>query len=73
MYKKADSNKTNRYASELTSLSGKVILITGAGGMLGSAFKIMLDHYAPKNNVIALARHQLDVADRDSVLAVSAK
>ncbi len=73
MYKKAGSNKTNRNASELASLSGKVILITGAGGMLGSAFKIMLDHYAPKNNVIALARYQLDVADRDSVIAVSAK
>jgi dTDP-4-dehydrorhamnose reductase len=58
-------------ANELSGLSGKTILITGAGGMLGRAF---MDSLANIGGVSVMGRDhaQLDVTERPSVLELSA-
>jgi len=53
---------------ELKELTNKNILITGAGGMLGSAFKDVLKHYVPNCNTIALTHQELDITNCKSVL-----
>ena len=57
-------------ADELTGLSGKTILITGAGGMLGRAF---IDSLANVGDVNVQGRDhaQLDITDRPSVLELA--
>ncbi len=52
---------------ELAALDGKKVLITGAGGMLGRAFREALESAGCR--VAALARAELDVTDREAVLA----
>lgn len=50
------------------SLSRKNILITGAYGMLGLAFKEIINHHIPTAKVFAFSKNMLDVADRKKVL-----
>ena len=52
----------------ISKLSGKKILITGAGGMLGTAFKETLENYVPDCKILALTKENLDVTDREQVL-----
>jgi len=50
-------------------LSSKIILITGANGMLGLAFKETINLYVPTAKVFAFDKKTLDVTDREKVLA----
>ena len=54
--------------NELSSLSNKNILITGANGMLGLAFQEILRLFVPSAKVYALGKNELDVLDRERVL-----
>lgn len=58
---------------ELAPLSQKTILITGAGGMLGSAFTEILSRHISGSKVFAYSHSELDVTDRQAVLALSRK
>lgn len=51
--------------------SGRTVLITGAGGMLGRAYREVLAAEAPSANVLAWARRELDVTDETAVLAAA--
>jgi len=53
---------------ELNSLSNKNILITGAGGMLGTAFKETLNLYIPSVNIFAFNKNELNVLDKERIL-----
>lgn len=55
---------------ELEALSGRTLLITGAGGMLGSAFR-EVGEMVPACRVLALDRRDLDVTRRDAVLRLA--
>ncbi|MBT7247686.1 MAG: NAD(P)-dependent oxidoreductase [Rhodospirillaceae bacterium] len=55
---------------ELSGLSGKTVVITGAGGMLGRAFSEALSD-VPNVRVEAKTRQDMDVTDRDRVLALA--
>lgn len=59
--------------ADLRSLNGRTILITGAAGMLGSAFCEVLDRLTPDCRVLALDRRLTDVRDRRSVLSWAAR
>lgn len=52
-----------------SALANKRVLITGADGMLGRAFQVVLASAYPSTVVLARTRHQLDVTLRDQVLA----
>ncbi len=54
--------------SELESLAQARFLMTGAGGMLGSAFAETIFKQLPGAGVRALEHAQLDVTDRDAML-----
>lgn len=54
--------------ADLRSLGGRTILVTGAAGMLGSAFCEVLHRLVPEGKVIPLDRGLCDVRDRRSVL-----
>jgi dTDP-4-dehydrorhamnose reductase len=51
--------------------SGKHVLITGAEGMLGSAFSAIIRTQLPKCRLSALNRKQLDVCDQSALLSLS--
>ena len=55
----------------LNSLNYKNILITGANGMLGIAFKEIINLYIPNAKVFAFGKNRLDVTDREKVLECS--
>jgi dTDP-4-dehydrorhamnose reductase len=55
----------------LDPLRGKTFLITGAGGMLGTAFHCELASSVPDVDVVAAPRERLDVSDRDAVMALA--
>jgi len=52
-----------------SALAHKRLLITGADGMLGRAFRAVLESAYPSTVVVARTRQQLDVTLRDQVLA----
>ena len=52
----------------LHSLNDRNILITGANGMLGIAFKEIINLYIPNAKVFAFGKNRLDVTDRERVL-----
>jgi dTDP-4-dehydrorhamnose reductase len=56
---------------ELRNLAGRNVLITGAGGMLGLAFREILEHAVADCRVIACDRQALDVTRRSAVLAMA--
>ena len=51
--------------------SGKHVLITGAGGMLGTAFAAIIRAKLPECRLSALNRNQLDVCDQSALLSLS--
>ncbi|HUF46333.1 MAG TPA: NAD(P)-dependent oxidoreductase [Vicinamibacterales bacterium] len=55
---------------ELEPLAGATVLVTGAGGMLGSAVADALMSLVTECRIIASARGDLDVRDRTAVLAM---
>lgn len=55
-------------SKELSFFNDKAVLITGAGGMLGSAFADLLRQNAPSCNLIGLSHKELDVTDLPAVL-----
>jgi dTDP-4-dehydrorhamnose reductase len=57
----------------ISSLGGKKILITGAGGMLGKAFVNQINKYIPDPRVLALSRNQLDVCNDDHLKKIEAE
>ena len=59
----------NTSKKQLTKLSGKRFLITGAGGMLGRAFQEMLDLYVPDSEVFPLTKEEFDVTNEEEVLS----
>ena len=54
-------------------LDGKTIIITGATGMLGSAFHKVLGDWPGTHHVIAYSKHDLDITHRERVLSVAAE
>lgn len=52
----------------LNSINDKKIIITGAGGMLGHAFKEIINHYIPTAKVFSYNKNILDVRDKEKVL-----
>lgn len=54
--------------AKLASLKHKNILITGATGMLGTAFKEILNVYVPSAKVHAFGKNDLNVCDHTKVL-----
>lgn len=54
----------------LEQLRGKRFLITGADGMLGRAFHSQLAALVPRSTIFAASRKDLDVCDRNSVMAL---
>lgn len=54
--------------SELNSLADKVVIITGVKGMLGSAFKDIIDRSGIPIKVYAFSKQDLDVTNREKVL-----
>ncbi|MEI6679664.1 MAG: sugar nucleotide-binding protein [Mariniphaga sp.] len=60
------NNKFNK--DNFESLISKNILITGANGMLGLAFKEIINLYIPDAKVFALGKNVLNVTDREKVL-----
>jgi dTDP-4-dehydrorhamnose reductase len=52
---------------ELTALHGRTVVITGAGGMLGSAFAEALATAAPACRVVAMDHQRLDVTNAEAV------
>lgn len=54
---------------DLSSLNGQTILVTGANGMLGRAFVEAIDSVVPGARLLPRGRHELDVTDRDRVMA----
>jgi dTDP-4-dehydrorhamnose reductase len=56
---------------DLLALSKRTALITGAGGMLGSAFVQTLRDLVPSCRVLARDHQALDVTDRDAVIAIA--
>lgn len=57
----------------ISVLCGKKILITGAGGMLGTAFVNQIYKYIPDPRVLALSRNQLDVCNDDHLEKIKAE
>ncbi len=55
--------------ADLAPLSGACLLVTGAGGMLGTALCEAITALAPGSRLLALDRAALDVRDRAAVLA----
>ncbi len=63
---------------KLTPLLDKSIIITGAGGMLGSAFTEFLmeaasRHKSDVRKILAFTRDMLDVVNRDNVLSLASR
>lgn len=54
---------------QLSKLSGKKFLITGAGGMLGRAFQEMLDEYTSDCKVFSFEKKDLDITNRKQVIS----
>lgn len=63
--------RDNVTPAELQRLRGHTVLITGAGGMLGSAFHRILQEAVPGCRVLAYDRQALDVTERRAVLAIA--
>ncbi|HEU4719857.1 MAG TPA: NAD(P)-dependent oxidoreductase [Gemmatimonadaceae bacterium] len=63
------SHSESPVTQELRSLSGLRILVTGADGMLGRAFREAVAPLGETVTMHALAHAALDVTDRDAVLA----
>ena len=57
----------------ISFLGGKKILVTGAGGMLGTAFVNQIYKYIPEPKVLALSRNQLDVCNDDHLEKIKAE
>ncbi len=66
MKKNIMNNPYNNY--ELGTLRNKNILITGADGMLGIAFKEIINLYIPSTKCFALNKDELNVLDREKIL-----
>jgi dTDP-4-dehydrorhamnose reductase len=58
-----------RAQTAFQQFQGRTFLITGAGGMLGTALREVLAETAPGADVFSLPREALDVTDRAAVLA----
>jgi dTDP-4-dehydrorhamnose reductase len=60
---------TSHYNSgELADLSGKTVIITGGGGMLGTAFNEILGQYVSGPQICCLSREELDVTNYSAVM-----
>lgn len=68
-YSKSSTNILPNDQNALAALAGQTFLITGANGMLGSAFKKQLEKYVPSAVVYSLGKDVLDVRDPMSLAA----
>ena len=63
---------TEELNHSISKLSGKTIIITGAGGMLGLAFKNLISEHIDCN-LLALTHQDLDITDSNSVMKLVEK
>lgn len=60
---------TPAMTDDFSTLDNGTVLVTGADGMLGRAFREVMATIAPRSPVVALDHRALDVTDRAAVLA----
>lgn len=69
----SDESLSKEDIGVISALGGKKILITGAGGMLGTAFVNQINKNIPNARVLALSRNQLDVCNENQLEKIEAE